>query len=145
MKIALAGSFGNLGFEILKKLIEGGHEVVALDLKERTDNAFVGQYTFHPIDATAPESLLGKLDGCDTVISTVGLTSASTKFSCYDIDYQGNVNLYNAAKAAGVGKFVYISVIACDIEDAKGVPMLHAKKLFEDVLKKMSRLEKFIK
>ena len=34
MKIALAGAFGNLGLEILKKLIDENHEVVALDLKE---------------------------------------------------------------------------------------------------------------
>ena len=33
MKVALAGAFGNLGAEILKKLIENGHEVVDLDLK----------------------------------------------------------------------------------------------------------------
>ena len=135
MKIALAGAFGNLGFEILKKLLDGGYEVVALDLKERVGNEFAGRYTFHPIDATDPASIAGTLEDCDALISTVGLTGASTRFSCYDIDYQGNVNLYNEAIRAKVSKFVYISVIACDIEDAKKVPMLHAKKLFEDVLK----------
>ena len=35
MKIALAGAFGNLGFEILKKLVLTNNEIVALDLKER--------------------------------------------------------------------------------------------------------------
>lgn len=30
MKIALAGAFGNLGIEILKKIIDENHEVVAL-------------------------------------------------------------------------------------------------------------------
>ena len=41
-----------------------------------------------------PDTLNGVLNGCDTVISTVGLTGASTKFSCYDIDFQGNLNMH---------------------------------------------------
>lgn len=135
MKIALAGAFGNLGIEILKKLIENKYEVVALDLQEKFIDELDGKYIFYKIDATKPESLKGVLDGCDTVISTVGLTGASTKFSCYDIDFQGNLNIYNEAINANVQKFVYISVIACDINDAIKVPMLHSKKMFEDVLK----------
>ena len=34
MKVVLAGAFGNLGTEILKCLINAGHQVVAADLKE---------------------------------------------------------------------------------------------------------------
>ena len=33
MRILLAGAFGNLGAEILKKLCADGHDVVAADLK----------------------------------------------------------------------------------------------------------------
>ena len=135
MKIALAGAFGNLGFEIFKKLVDANHEVVALDLKEREVEEYKDKYVFYPIDATNPDTLKGVLDGCDTVISTVGLTGASTKFSCYDIDFQVNLNIYNEALSANVKKFIYISVIACDIKDAKKVPMLNSKKMFEDVLK----------
>ncbi len=35
MKVVLAGAFGNLGAEILKKLIADGHEVVAAGRKEK--------------------------------------------------------------------------------------------------------------
>ena len=38
MKIVLAGAFGNLGFEVLKQLVEKGYEVVAADLKEKANN-----------------------------------------------------------------------------------------------------------
>ena len=69
------------------------------------------------------------------MISTVGLTGASTKFTAYDIDLNGNINLLNEAKAAGVKKFVYISVISCDEPGAEKVPMLHAKYVFENELK----------
>ena len=133
MKILLAGAFGNLGAEILKSLSAAGHEVVAADLREGKYDA---KYTFKAIDATNPDTLRGIMDGCDMVISTVGLTGASTRFTAYDIDFQGNLNLLNEAKAAGVKKFNYISVISCDEPGADKVPMLHAKFLFEQALKK---------
>ena len=136
MKVLLAGAFGNLGFELLKVLAESGYEVVAADLKEKEDNGYEGKYTFRDIDATDPSTLKGICDGVDVVITTMGLTTASTKFTSYDIDYQGNLNLYNEAKAAGVKKFNYISVIACKEPGAEQVPMLHAKAMMEDEILK---------
>ena len=136
MKIVLAGAFGNLGAEIFKSLCAAGHEVVAADLKEGNIPECAGKYTFKAIDATNPETLKGLCDGADMIISTVGLTGASTRFTAYDIDLNGNVNLLNEAKAAGVKKFNYISVISCDEPGADKVPMLHAKYLFEEELKK---------
>ena len=136
MKVVLAGAFGNLGAEILKLLIADGHEVVAADLNEGKVEGTEGKYTFVKIDATNPETLKGLCDGAEAVISTVGLTGASTRFTAYDIDYKGNMNIYNEAKAAGVKKFNYISVISCDEKGAEKVPMLHAKYLVEEEIKK---------
>ncbi|HPW52830.1 MAG TPA: NAD(P)H-binding protein [Erysipelotrichaceae bacterium] len=136
MKIVLAGAFGNLGFEVLKQLVEKGYEVIAADLKEKANNGYEGRYAFKEIDATRPETLKGLFDKADLAISTVGLTSASTRYSAYDIDYQGNLNLFNEAKSAKVKKFNYISVIACERPGAEKVPMLHAKWLFEEELRK---------
>lgn len=136
MKVLLAGAFGNLGFEILKALIEQGHEVVAADLKEKENNGLEGKYTFKAIDATNVETLKGICDGVEVVITTMGLTTSSVKFTAYDIDYQGNINLYKEAVKAGVGKFNYVSVIACDQPGAEKVPMLHAKYMVEEELKK---------
>lgn len=132
MKVLLAGAFGNLGFEILKALVNAGHDVVAADLKEKEDNGLEGKYTFKAIDATNPETLKGICDGMEVVITTMGLTTASKTLTTYDIDYQGNLNLLNEAKAAGVPKFNYTSVIACKEPGAEKVPMLHAKAMFED-------------
>ena len=136
MKVLLAGAFGNLGIEILKVLCEGGHEVIAADLKEKENNGLEGKYTFRAIDATKKETMKGICDGAEVVITTMGLTTSSTKFTAYDIDYQGNLNLLEEAKAAGVKKFNYISVIACKEPGAEKVPMLHAKAMFEDELVK---------
>lgn len=136
MKVVLAGAFGNLGAEILKCLCEAGHEVVAADLKESVVAGCEGKYTFKAIDATNPETLVGLCEGAEVVISTVGLTGASTRFTAYDIDQKGNMNIYEEAKKAGVKKFNYISVISCDEPGAEEVPMLHAKYLVEEAIKK---------
>ncbi len=136
MKVVLAGAFGNLGAEILKCLCEAGHEVVAADLRETAVEGCEGKYTFKAIDATNPETMKGLCDGAEVVITTIGLTGASTKVTSYDIDYKGNMNLYAEAKAAGVKKFNYISVISCDEKGAEEVPMLHAKYLVEEEIKK---------
>lgn len=136
MKVVLAGAFGNLGAEILKKLTAAGFEVVAAGRKEKKIEGTEGKYSFFPIDATDPKSMEGLCDGADVVITTLGLTTASKELNCYDVDYAGNLNLYNEAKRAGVKKFNYISVIACDLPDAKKIPMLNAKYMFEQELKK---------
>ena len=136
MKVVLAGAFGNLGAEILKVLCARDYEVVAADLREIEVAGTAGKYTFVKIDATNPDTLKGLCEGAEVVITTMGLTGASTRFTSYDIDYRGNMNLYEECKRAGVKKFNYISVISCDEPGAEKVPMLHAKYLVEQDIKK---------
>ncbi len=136
MKVLLAGAFGNLGCEILKVLCSKGYDVTAADLREKKIPSLEGKYTFKSIDATKEESLRGICDGVDVVITTMGLTGASRTLTSYDIDYRGNMNLYKEAERAGAKKFNYISVISCDEKGAEKVPMLHAKYMVEEELKK---------
>lgn len=136
MKVVLCGAFGNLGAEILKSLCGRGYEVVAADLVEKPVAGTENKYTFKKIDATNPDTIKGLCDGADAVITTMGLTGASKRFTAYDVDYKGNLNLLNECKTAGVKKFSYVSVISCDEKGAEKVPMLHAKYLFEEELKK---------
>lgn len=134
MKVVLAGAFGKLGSDILRAVVAAGHETVAADLMIRElDGLDPSSYTTRQIDVQNPENLKGLCDGADVVITTVGLTGASTKVNNYDIDYKGNLNLLNEAKAAGVKKFVYISVINAD--KGEGIPMVHSKYLLEQDLK----------
>ena len=134
MKVVLAGAFGNLGADILRELVKQGHEVVAADLKTKEISGLEGKYTPRAMDVTEPETLKGLCEGADVVITTVGLTGTSVTITNYDIDYQGNLNLLREAQRAGVKHFSYISVIKADSDPQ--VPMLHAKYLFEQELKK---------
>ncbi len=134
MKIVLAGAFGKLGSDILRALVREGHTVVAADLVIRDIPEIEGKYSAKKLDVTDAKSLEGLCDGMDAVITTVGLTATSATLTNYEIDYQGNLNLLNEAKRAGVKKFAYISVIKADSD--RTVPMLHAKAMLEDELKK---------
>ena len=132
MKVLLAGAFGHLGQDVLKSLIEAGHEVIAADVVTR-ELDFDG-FTPLQIDMTDRESLRGTLDGVDAVITTVGLTKANEKITAYDIDFGANKNLLDEAVAAGVKHFAFVSVLKAD--KGRQVPMLDAKAMFEDELKK---------
>jgi len=133
MKVVLAGAYGNLGADIFRSLIKEGHEVVALDMIQR-DLGIEGNYKFIKVDVTKPETLEGTCEGADAVITTVGLTKGSATVSNYEIDYQGNLNILNEARKSGVKHFTYISVIKAD--QGPNVPMVHAKYMFEEELKK---------
>lgn len=133
MKIVLAGAYGNLGTDVFKELLTAGYKVTAVDVIEK-DIGVSGDYTFVRADVTDPASIEGVCEGADVLISTVGLTKASATHSNYDIDYRGNLNLLDEAKRAGVRHFIYVSVLKAD--KAPDVPMLHAKYLFEEELKK---------
>lgn len=132
MKIVLAGSYGHLGSDILRTLLKHNHEIMALDCMEKKTE-FGENYTYQKIDITDPQTLQGVCDGAEVVISTVGLTKASAEVTNEQIDYQGNLNLLEEAKRAGVKHFVYVSVLKAD--QAPDVPMLSAKFRFEEKLK----------
>lgn len=134
MKIVIAGAFGKLGSDILRAAVNQGHEVVAIDAILRDLEDCQGKYTAKQVDVTKPEQLKGICDGADAVITTVGLTRTNATITNYDIDYQGNLNLLNEAKLAGVKKFAYVSVLKADKNPS--VPMLDAKNMLEIELKR---------
>ena len=132
MKVLLAGAFGHLGSDVLRTLVENGHEVIAVDavIKEMD---FDG-YTPLQIDMTNKEKLKDCCKDVDVVITTVGLTKASEKVTPYDIDYGANKNLLDEAIHSKVKHFVYISVLKAD--KGRHIPMLDAKAMFEEELRK---------
>ena len=131
MKVLLAGAFGHLGSDVLKALVDAGHEVIAADAVIR-DVDFTG-FTPLKIDMTDKEAIKGICNGVDTVVTTVGLTKASETLTPMDIDFGANKNLLDEAKASGVKNFAYVSVIKADT--ATYIPMLGAKVMLEKELR----------
>jgi uncharacterized protein YbjT (DUF2867 family) len=110
-RVLVAGATGYLGGFVARELKSRGHFVRALarspqklgTLRGALDDVFVGQ-------VTRPGTLEGVCDGVDVVFSSVGITRQKDGLTFEDVDYQGNKNLLEAARNAGVEKFVYVSV-----------------------------------
>ena len=134
MKVVLAGAFGHLGSDVLRVLVREGHEVVAFGRTVRKPEDCMERYEAVEADVLKPETIKGICDGAEVVITTVGLTSFSPEYTSYDIDYQGNLNLLEEAKRAGVKHFAFVSVLKADGNPK--VAMLDAKAKFEEELKK---------
>jgi uncharacterized protein YbjT (DUF2867 family) len=127
--ILLVGATGFLGTKIQRQ-VESDPTVTLRAMSRRGA----------PADATAavewvrgdlmdPVSLDAALKGVDVVITSANGYMKET----LEADFQGNKNLIDAAARAGVKRFVFLSIVAC--EDAPTVPHFHAKKVAEDLIK----------
>jgi uncharacterized protein YbjT (DUF2867 family) len=130
MKIIVAGAAGNLGYEVTSVLLEQGHEVVAVDRNtarlEPLRPRLAGLYSADLRQADIPGEIL---KNAELVVTTVGIGRPQKLTDFYDVDYRSNLNLLNAAKQAGIRKFIYISVAGVDTD--LSVPLLRAKHDFE--------------
>jgi uncharacterized protein YbjT (DUF2867 family) len=79
-----------------------------------------------------PPSLDRALNGVSAVVSSAIGYSRRKKGDSLRTDFDGNRNLVDAAKRAGVPRFVFLSILACD--QAPSVPHFWAKKVTEDQL-----------
>lgn len=134
MRVCVAGSTGYLGRHIVKELKDRGHYVRALardsarlePVRDAVDDVFTA-------DATDREALAGCCDGIDVVVSTIGLVGKRSRQTCWDVDYGANLNLLEEASRAGVGKFVYSSVVRAPALEK--LQLVRAKRAFEQNLR----------
>ncbi len=131
-RVLVAGATGYLGRHLVQQLSARGYWVRALARSpEKMDqvlgNSFRGQAW--PGDAQKPGTLRGMCDGVDVVISTIGLREFKRSPTVWDIDYQGNMNVFAEAKRAGVAHAMFISVAHGERPDVLAqVPMLQARE-----------------
>ena len=135
-RILLAGATGALGIEILKQLHQQGYFVRALIrrpdqegvVRPYCDEVFTGE-------ATDRSSLVGACQGIDIVLSAIGKSVSlftNEPASFHTIDYQANATLLSEALAAGVTRFVYVSIFGSETSPRLRVGWSHelfARKL----------------
>jgi uncharacterized protein YbjT (DUF2867 family) len=76
------------------------------------------------------------LQGVDTVVTTANSVSRGGEDTVESVDVAGNANLIDASRAAGVGHFVFTSLLGADSESP--MPLLAAKGRTEQRLRKSS-------
>lgn len=134
--VLVVGATGNLGGRVVDQLLARGRRVRAL-VRPGTDSSRLEPKGVEIArgDLTDPASLDGALAGVDAVVtSAAGYTGRRKGDSLATVDLQGNRNLVDAAAKARVRRFVFTSILKCDI--AAGVPHFAAKKQTEEYLER---------
>ena len=122
MKVVVAGGTGFLGAEMVRALTDAGHEVAVLGRSRPTAGPAVAASWIEG-DVRRPESLKGKLAGCDAVVDAVQFPNSPIEnpkkgYTFAAVDLAGTKNLVDAAKEDGVGHFIGISGVGA-AEDGK--------------------------
>ncbi|MEP6598760.1 MAG: SDR family oxidoreductase [Actinomycetota bacterium] len=132
--ILVAGATGMLGGLIVDGLLDQGKSVRALvrspesaeSLRTRGAETATG-------DLKDPASLDRACVGADVVITTANSASRGGDDNPQTVEELGNRALVNAARAAGVRQFVFISALGSDLDSP--VPFLRGKAIAERYLK----------
>jgi NADH dehydrogenase len=132
--ILVVGSTGLLGGMIARSLLEKGHSVRIL-VRPGSSYAGLVQLGAEPIlgDLKEPSSLSAACRGVDTVITTANSALRGGGDTTETVDRRGNRNLIDAAEAAGVRHFIFISALG--VSDESPVDFMRAKAETERYLR----------
>jgi len=126
--VLVVGSTGKLGRAIVSRLRRDGVPVRALVRPTSNRGVLDGSGAELVVgDLRNAESLRMACRGCEAVVTTASSLHSSTSFDFQRVDREGNLNLIEAAKAEGVGHFVFTSTIGAD---APGAPRIFKNKHF---------------
>ncbi len=132
--ILVVGATGNLGGAVTRMLLAQGQPIRILARS---------QSNYQPLADAGAQVVLGDLkqrgsldaacQGADIVITTANSAARGGVDTAQTVDLEGNRNLIDAAKAAGIRQFIFVSVLAADPNSP--IPLLQAKGKTEDYLR----------
>jgi NADH dehydrogenase len=109
MRGAITGAFSYTGRHVAERLLDAGHSVVTLTNHPRGGEIGGHPVDVHPLDFTDPDGLRRALEGADVLFNTYWV-----RFDHGDVTFDSAVRnsgiLIDAARAAGVGRIVHVSI-----------------------------------
>jgi uncharacterized protein YbjT (DUF2867 family) len=132
--VLVVGATGALGGRVVAELVSRRISVRAL-VRAGSDATRLAEQGAEVVrgDLVDPASLEPALDGVDALVTTAaGYVRRRKGDSLATVDDRGNRNLVDAARNAGLRRFVFTSILTCD--KAPDVPHFWQKKLIEDYL-----------
>jgi NADH dehydrogenase len=144
--ILVVGATGQLGGSITKRLLEQGKEVRILVRRDSPSEQLAQQgmaTSAQELIAAGAQPVTGDLKDCpsldkatagvDVVITTANSVLRGGDDTVETVDLTGNCSLIDAAAAAGVKQFIFVSVLGADPNSP--VPFVRAKAAAEQRLR----------
>lgn len=130
MKVLVVGATGTLGRQIARRALDEGHDVRCL-VRSAQRAGFLREWGVELVrgNLSRPETLAPAMEGIDAVIDAA---TARPSESVMDVDWHGKVNLIKATQAAGIKRFVFISIL--NSEKFPHVPLMSVKRCTEKFL-----------
>ena len=129
-KVLIVGATGYIGSAVVTESVRQGYDVIAVTRSLKNDCQFDGAEVVLA-DVTDPVSIAEAFNGkIDVVISCLACRSGLAR-DFDEIDYKATLNVLNAAKENGTGKFILLSAICVRKPD---LPLQLAKLKMEDAL-----------
>lgn len=138
MKAFVAGATGETGRRIVKELVQRGIPVRALvrDV-EKAKQILPPEAELVTGDVLQVESLKAAIADCTVLLSATGAAPSFDPTGPYKVDYEGNKNLVDAAKAHGIEQFVMVSSLCTS-------QLFHPLNLFWLILVWKKRAEEYL-
>lgn len=130
-RIFLTGSGGFIGRRLLEQLAVAG-DVVCL---QRTARPLPPGVTACRGDLREPGAWRDALAGCGTVVHLAAVTGKAPASHYLDVIGRGTESLLDAARAAGVSRFLHVSTIAVRFSDIRRYPYARAKVQAEEAVR----------
>lgn len=140
MRILVAGATGQTGKRVVNALLAQSDVSVRALVRDRTKAAAEFPESVEVVvgDVLDVPSLSAAMVNCQYVISATGAAPSLDPTGPYKVDYEGNKNLVDAAKAAQVEQFVMVSSLCVS-------RLLHPLNLFWGILYWKKQAEDYLK
>jgi nucleoside-diphosphate-sugar epimerase len=114
MKVLITGANGFVGSHIAERMAARPNVELRLMLRRTSRLEFLEDLSYERVEGDLRDvaSLHDAVSGVDTVVHVAGLVSSLTETGYYEVNATGTANLVQAARDAGVKRFVYVSSLA---------------------------------
>jgi uncharacterized protein YbjT (DUF2867 family) len=116
--ILVTGGSGYVGSHLVTRLVESGKPVRVMVHDRRRaqrEGRLEGlEVDWIEADVTKPETLPGALQGVSSVIHTVAIAIEKGRKNYEDVNFKGTVHMVDAARQAGVHRFIFLSQMGAD-------------------------------